>query len=123
MDAGTLAALLTIAVTVAGIVSGVAGHLLGRRSASGRVSTSEASVLWDQSQDMRHSQEDRLARTEDQRDKLIAAYTTQVLPMLADISALVTGLTATVSDGFEEIRHLSVLLQQGGDRAISSPDP
>jgi hypothetical protein len=123
IDAGTLAAILTIGTIVVGAATGLAGHLLGRRAASGRVSTSEASVLWAQAQDMRHAQDDRLARTEDQRDRLIAAYTTQVLPMLSDISTLVTGLTDSVAEGVSEVHRIAAALRLGGDHATSAPDP
>jgi hypothetical protein len=99
MDPGTLAAILTIGTIVVGAATGVTGHLLGRRAASGKVGTSEASVLWAQAQEMRGMLLERLNRAEEQRDRLIEAYTTQIFPMLSSINQLVQDISATVEGG------------------------
>jgi chromosome condensin MukBEF ATPase and DNA-binding subunit MukB len=114
MNIDSLAALVTVAVAVAGGLSGLLGHWLARRAASGRVATSEASVLWEQTQDMRHLLQDRLNRAEEQRDRLIESYTQQVLPMLSSINQLVTDLSATMSEGVTMVRSISDELHEGG---------
>jgi hypothetical protein len=98
VDIADVAAWVTVAVAVAGGISGLAGHWLARRQASGRVSTSEASVLWAQSQDMRHQLLEDKRRAEDQRDRLIDSYTAQVLPALTSINFLVQGMGSNLSE-------------------------
>jgi hypothetical protein len=82
MDAGTIAAILTILTIVVGSAAGLGGHLLGRRAASGKVGTSEASVLWEQAQKMRAELETQRDKAMEQRDRLIESQSGQVLPVL-----------------------------------------
>ena len=92
------ATLLTIATIVAGLASAGATHLLHRRAASGRVGTSEAAVLWQQAQDMRSMLLEEKHKAEEQRDRLVESYTTQVFPMLTSINQLVQDLSAAVAE-------------------------
>jgi hypothetical protein len=110
----TLAAYIAIAVAAASGISTVLGHWLRRRAASGRVETSEAAVLWQQSQDIRNMLMTEKARAEEQRDRLIEAYTVQVLPVLAETKEAVLSLTATVQDMVKLITENRVLLEEVG---------
>lgn len=118
MDPGTLAAILTIGTIVVGAVTGVTGHLLGRRAASGKVGTSEASVLWQQAQDMRSMLLQRGDRAEEQRDRLIEAYTTQIFPALTSMRQLIEDLSITVADGMGLIRRVSAALGEEDGHAV-----
>jgi chromosome condensin MukBEF ATPase and DNA-binding subunit MukB len=118
----TLAALVTVVLAAASGLSALFGHWLARRQASGRVATSEAAQVWDQSQDMRHMLENRVNRAEDQRDRLIEAYTAQVLPMLTSINQLVRDLSGAVADGLGMIRELQAELREGcADEPLQEP--
>lgn len=123
MSVETLAAIVTVAVAVAGGFSGLLGHWMARRAASGRVATTEAAVLWEQSQDIRSMLLAEKTKAEDQRDRLIDAYTQQVFPVLTEINTAVVELVEAVS----EIRALVVRspLEGGGHgevAALASPD-
>jgi hypothetical protein len=118
MDPGTLAAILTIGTIVVGAVTGVPSHLLGRRAASGKVSTSEASVLWAQAQEMRSMLLQRGDRAEEQRDRLIEAYTTQIFPALTSMRQLIEDLSITVADGMGLIRRISASLGEEDGHAV-----
>lgn len=115
LSIANLAALITVIVAVAGGVSAMAGHWLARRQASGRVATSEAAVLWQQSQDLRAVLLTEKTRAEDQRDRLIEAYTRQVLPALAEISTAVTAISVTVADNNRAVHTLLDRREGGGN--------
>lgn len=109
--------LATVAVALVAAVAGIGTYLGGRRAAHGRVDTSEAAVLWQQSQDMRDTLLTQLSKAEEQRDRLIGAYTEQVLPMLTVINGSLQDLTAAVAQ-----------LLDGGDRGevvaqAQAPEP
>lgn len=122
MNVETLAAAVTIAVAVSGGLSALLSHWLARRTASGRVATSEAAVLWQQSQDMRTMLAAEKAKAEEQRDRLIEAYTTQVFPVLTQINTAVTALTAAVAEDIKLSREALVALR-GGEHALPAPGP
>lgn len=117
LSIANLAALITVIVAAAGGVSAMAGHWLARRQASGRVATSEAAILWQQSQDLRAVLLTEKTRAEDQRDRLIEAYTSQVLPALAEISAAVTAISVTVADN-NRTAHALLARQEGGENGL-----
>ncbi len=98
--------ILVTVLTVAGsIVGGASSYLLRRRSASGRVGTSEATILWAQAQEMRAMLLAEKVQAEAQRDRLIESHTTQMLPMLTAINETLrqTSVTlATVLDRLDE---------------------
>jgi hypothetical protein len=100
-----LTTLVTVLTVAGSIVGGVSAYLLRRRSASGRVSTSEATILWAQAQEMRAMLFAEKEQAEAQRDRLIESHTTQMLPMLTAINETLrqTSLTlATVLDRLDE---------------------
>ncbi len=57
-------------------------YFLRRRGSSGQVKTSDAATLWAQSQEMRIQLIAEKTRAEDQRDRVIAIQTDQVLPVM-----------------------------------------
>lgn len=120
MDVATLAATITVAVAVAGGLSTLLGHWLNRRAASGRVATSEAAVLWQQSQEMRTVLLAEKTRAEDQRDRLIAAYTDQVLPALTETREVLLSLTATTAEVQRLLTENNRLLEGGGHEAAGA---
>lgn len=77
-----LASLIAVAVFITASLGGLAAYLVSRRLSSGRISTSEASVLWDQAQKMRAELEGRYDKAAEQRDRLIESQASQVLPVL-----------------------------------------
>lgn len=112
IDPEVLAAYIAIAVAVTSGISTMLNHWLRRRAASGRVETSEAAVLWQESQDIRSMLLTEKTRAEDQRDRLIEAYTTQMLPVLAETKEAVLSLTATVQDMVKLMTENRVLLEE-----------
>jgi hypothetical protein len=111
-------------VFAAGAASGVTAYLTSRRSASGKVATSEASVLWHQAQDMRLMLLTEKQKAEEQRDKFIDSYTGQILPMLTSINNLVKDLSVAVADGVSMTRGISASLAvQGGEANADIPSP
>lgn len=123
MSVEALAAVVTVAVAVAGGCSTLLGHWLARRSASGRVSTSEAAVLWEQSQDMRAMLLTEKAKAEEQRDRLIEAYTTQVFPVLAEIRAAMDLLTRAVADGVRTVHEIQAAQGEATAHAVPETSP
>jgi hypothetical protein len=114
VDVETLAAVVTVAVAVSSGLSGLLGHWIARRAASGRVNTSEASVLWQQSQDMRAMLLAEKAKAEEQRDRLIDAYTEQVFPVLSDINTAVVDIADTLAEVASSARIIRASVGGGG---------
>lgn len=114
MNVEALAAVVTVAVAVAGGLSTLLTHWLNRRAASGRVATSEAAVLWEQSQDIRSMLLTEKNKAEEQRDRLIEGYTEQVLPVLTETNAAVTNLRAALAENIRLSREILAELRGGG---------
>lgn len=119
MDVGTLASVISVTVAVTGGLSTLIGMWLSRRAASGRVGTSEASVLWQQAQEMRTMLLAEKTRAEDQRDRLIEAYTSQLFPVLTQVNVTVTELTSAVAEDIR-LSHEILGRQRGGEHAPST---
>ncbi|SRR6266567_4097721 len=83
MDLVWLGIIVTVAIALS---SGLATVLTSRRIGSGRVSTSQADDLWQQTQAMLASMQRRAERAEDQRDKLMDLQEQQTMPVLEAIS-------------------------------------
>jgi hypothetical protein len=83
MDLVWLGIIVTVAIALS---SGLSTYLVGRRSGSGRVGTSQADDLWQQTQAMITSMQRRAERAEDQRDKLMDLQEQQTMPMLEAIN-------------------------------------
>lgn len=118
IDAGTLAAVVTVAAAVSGSASGLLGHWIARRTTSGRVSTSEASVLWQQSQDMRVMLLAEKEKAEEQRDRLIDAYTQRVFPVLTEINSTTAEMGDAVAEGVRLVREIRFTQLEEARRAL-----
>lgn len=94
----TTSVIVSIAALFIAAVVGVATYLGTRRVASGRISTSNAEVLWKQSQAMY----DAVVRERDdaraQRDKLMSAQADQVIPILSAVLQAVQQLTTMIRE-------------------------
>ena len=111
--------LAAVSVGLVTAVTGVAAYLSNRRGARGQVATSEAAVLWQQSQDMRAMLLTEKEKAEEQRDRLIAAYTEQVLPMLTGITALCQDLSLAVTECVALVREVREAVEGGGREAAA----
>lgn len=114
MDVTTLAAYISVAVAVSGVLSALAGHWVARRASSGRVATSDAAVLWAQAQDMRAMLLAEKDKAEEQRDRLIEAYTQQTFPVLTEVNTAVMSLSAAVAEDVRLAREILALVKGGG---------
>ena len=95
-DTSLIAPIITgVAVACTGLGALVA-YALRRRGESGSVDTSSAGVLWQQSQTMLASSQEARFKAEQQRDLLLAAQTTQVVPMLSAINDVMNQTLATM---------------------------
>ena len=75
-------AIATSSLFLIAIVGGIVAWLLKKRGASGSISTSAASELWQQSQVMRAQLIKEKEAAEAQRDRLIDIQSEQVIPLL-----------------------------------------
>jgi hypothetical protein len=94
---GIITALVSIALAAGGFFAATVTYFVRRRLTTGKVATSEAEVLWQQSQAMRDMLLKEKELAESQRDKMME-INGQMLPMLeninnslVDISRLVRG--------------------------------
>jgi hypothetical protein len=109
-----LGVLAAAAVALVTAVSGIAVYLANRRVAHGKVDTSEASVLWQQAQDMRTMLAAEKTRAEEQRDRLIAAYTESIMPVLSQVNTAVIDLAESVAEILELVRASHASPEGGG---------
>ena len=80
-----IAALVSIALVGGSFFSATVTYFVRRRITTGRVSTSDAKVLWEQSQAMRDMLLKEKEMAESQRDKMME-INGQILPMLESIN-------------------------------------
>jgi hypothetical protein len=76
----------------------VVAYLGTRRISSGRVATSEAEVLWKQSQAMYESVIKERDEARAQRDKLMSAQADQVIPILSAVLQAVQKISTTIGE-------------------------
>lgn len=115
MSSGELLGVLAaVAVGLVTAVAGIAVYLANRRSAHGKVDTSEASVLWQQAQDMRTMLAAEKTRAEEQRDRLITAYTESIMPVLSRVNTAVIDLAENVAEILELVKANRASLEGGG---------
>lgn len=77
--------LVSIALVAGGFFAATVTYFVRRRVTTGRVSTSDADVLWQQSQAMRDMLMKEKELAESQRDKMLE-INGQILPMLESIN-------------------------------------
>lgn len=103
----TVTAILSVVVAVAAIIfAPIIAARTAKRKLSGDIDTSDASVLWQQSQDMRAMYLAEKDKAEEQRDKLIDGYTTQIIPLLAQLNTAVAELAAGTTQALTILRRL-----------------
>jgi hypothetical protein len=86
------------------LFGGIMGYLSIKRKNSGKIATSEAAVLWQQSESMRKSLESQLARTEDQRDRVMDLFERQMLPALGELAKNQATLNTSIEDVLELLK-------------------
>ena len=82
---GLITALVSIALVAGGFFAATVTYFVRRRVTTGKVSTSDANVLWEQSQAMRDMLLKEKELAESQRDKMME-INGQILPMLENIN-------------------------------------
>jgi hypothetical protein len=84
-DITVIDAVVAITLLVGGFFAATVTYFIRRRATTGKVSTSDADVLWKQSQAMRDMLLKEKEMAESQRDKMIE-INGQILPMLDSIN-------------------------------------
>lgn len=103
MDSASIVADAIAAATASG---GLLAWLQARRRSAGRVGTSEAAVLWEQTQAIITTLSAQRDKAEAQRDRLIESQATQVLPALEGINDGLEHLTQAVAGNTEALARL-----------------
>jgi hypothetical protein len=102
----TLTSLLGFVTAAAVVIGGIIAYLLRRRGTTGRVATSDAATLWDQSQKMYTQVLAEKMRAEDQRDRVMAIQSSQVLPVLTATDESLKQILAALSQIQDTLAHL-----------------
>jgi biopolymer transport protein ExbB/TolQ len=97
MDTAFIAASITAFIFVVTAVGGVVTYLLRQRGTTGTTRTSDAAVLWEQAQVMRAELTEALEKMTAQRDKIMQAQESQVLPVLSAIGESLKQITASLA--------------------------
>jgi hypothetical protein len=83
MSFPAVVALVSTLVVALSAISGAGSvYLIHRRTATGKVGASEASILWQQAQDMRTMLMAEKSKAEEQRDRMIDVQISSALPAL-----------------------------------------
>jgi hypothetical protein len=98
---GLISAAVGVATVAGGFATAVITYLLRRRSTTGRVATSDAEVLWQQSQAMREMLLKEKEMAEQQRDKMIEVNA-HMVPVLEKIDAALNTMGATMDAFLKE---------------------
>ncbi len=93
----TLGSLLGVITSGALVIAGVVTFLIRRRGTTGRVATSDAATLWAQSQQMREQLLAEKTKAEDQRDRVLAIQSAQVVPVLTSTAESLRQILAALS--------------------------
>jgi uncharacterized membrane protein len=92
-----VAALIAIIVFAIAGLGGAVAYLARRRETTGSIRTSDAAVLWEQSQKMRAEMEAQRDKAIEQRDRLIESQSSQVLPVLQLINGSLRQITDSLA--------------------------
>ncbi len=92
ISAAELSVIVTIAIFLTATIGGIVTFYLRRRSQTGTTRTSEAGLLWTQSQVMFTQITAERDRAIEQRDRLMAAQADQVIPTLSALLSTVQQL-------------------------------
>src|ERR1700744_5846390 len=90
--------LVSIALVAGGFFSGTVTYFFRRRVTPGKISTSDADVLWQQSEAMRNTLQKEKELAENQRDKMIQVNG-QILPMLENINSSLVKIGEALEKG------------------------
>lgn len=85
-----------VAVVVAGLAA-LVNWLAGRRTASGKIGTSQAETLWAASEKMRADTAAQLDKVTEQRDRLMESQTALLIPMLTGINESLHQITESLA--------------------------
>lgn len=97
MSTAAMAVSVTVFIFVVTAIGGVITYLLRQRGTAGTTRTSDAAVLWEQAQVMRAELIAALEKMTEQRDKIMKAQESQVIPVLAVISDSLKQITASLA--------------------------
>ncbi len=93
------AVLISAAVAFAAVIlGGLTAWLTVRRTASGRIGTSAADVLWEQAQAMRAELVSQRDKAIEQRDRLIESQSGAVIPALTAMNESLRTILARLED-------------------------
>ncbi len=102
-----------IAAIIGSAAGGIATWYGVRRKTSGRIGTSDADILWQQSAQMRDSLLAQLTKTTEQRDRLIDSQAGSILPMIAGMVTTLKELEMAIVAIGERLGRDEVLQIQG----------
>lgn len=94
---GLISAIIAIALAAGGFFAATVTYFVRRRTTTGKVSTSDADVLWQQSQAMRDMLLKEKELAEEQRDKMME-INGQILPMLENINTSLIDISRIVRE-------------------------
>jgi hypothetical protein len=87
-----------VAVSIATLLlGGLVAYVTVRRTASGRVGTSEAATLWAASEKMRGDLIARLDKVTEQRDRLMESHAATVIPALSAVNESLQRITESLA--------------------------
>jgi len=92
--------LVSIALVAGGFFAATVTYFIRRRVTTGKISTSDADVLWQQSEAMRNTLQKEKELAENQRDKMIQVNG-QILPMLENINSSLVKIGEALDKGEE----------------------
>ena len=92
--------LVSIALVAGGFFAATVTYFVRRRVTTGKISTSDADVLWQQSEAMRNTLQKEKELAENQRDKMIQVNG-QILPMLENINSSLVKIGEALDKGEE----------------------
>jgi predicted nucleic acid-binding Zn ribbon protein len=104
---GVLPGLLGYITTAVLLIGGVITYFLRRRGTTGQVKTSDAATLWAQAQEMRAQLIAEKTRAEDQRDRVMAIQSAQVVPVLESTAESLRQILAALAQINETLARLS----------------
>ena len=90
--------LVSIALVAGGFFAATVTYFIRRRVTTGKISTSDADVLWQQSEAMRNTLQKEKELAENQRDKMIQVNG-QILPMLENINSSLVKIGEALDKG------------------------
>ena len=90
--------LVSIALVAGGFFAATVTYFIRRRITTGKISTSDADVLWQQSEAMRNMLQKEKELAENQRDKMIQVNG-QILPMLENINSSLVKIGEALDKG------------------------